>query len=77
MQYRECTMTRAFPSADVHRVRQARLTVAGIVTALFEKRRTRVAFDALDDRDLRDIGLERTEFGYRARPGATASGGRW
>jgi uncharacterized protein YjiS (DUF1127 family) len=72
-------MTRAVPSAHIHRVRQPRITVAGIVTALFEKRRTTAAFDALDDRDLRDIGLERTEFGYRARPGATAFGreSRW
>ena len=53
--------------------RPGRLLLA--VLALFRwhtRRRTRAALDRLGDRDLRDVGLERTGRGYRTMPGSAA-----
>jgi uncharacterized protein YjiS (DUF1127 family) len=36
------------------------------------RRGTRALLDRLSDRDLRDVGLERTGRGYRATPGSAA-----
>ena len=53
--------------------RPGRLFLAVLAMFRWQRRRsTRVLLDRLSDRDLRDVGLERTGRGYRATPGSAA-----
>lgn len=43
------------------------------VSVWLSRRETRLELERLSDRQLRDIGIERTEQGYRVTPGSPAS----
>lgn len=43
-----------------------------VVSRWLVRRNTRLELGELNDRQLRDIGLERTERGYRTEPGSPA-----
>lgn len=42
-----------------------------LIDAWLRRRRTLAALDRLSDRELRDVGLERTWDGYEVEPGST------
>lgn len=63
-------------SGSVRRDSSSRLILLLLLNAVFawlSRRETRLELERLSDRQLRDIGLERTDHGYRVTPGSPAS----